>query len=146
MFKYHFPTKCLPVIRMNQLVPLQKLFMLETFPTFVADKAPPIVMFCLLVINYRTGMIQHLPTYVTRVAFLNLLFLQKFENLKCKACQETDSKPAQVKSSQHTKYHCHTHFRYNYRLPPHQNTIHLAKIHYLFSLNAQHFNMLLSIL
>lgn len=76
MFKHPFPAKCLPVIRMNQLVPLQKLFMLEAFPTFVADKAPPIVMFRLLVIHYRTGMIQHLPTYVTRVAFLNLLFLQ----------------------------------------------------------------------
>jgi hypothetical protein len=79
MFKHHFHAKCLPVIRMNQLVPLQKLFMLETFPTFVADKAPSIVMFCLLMIHYRTGMIQHLPTYVTRVTFLNLLFLQNMK-------------------------------------------------------------------
>jgi hypothetical protein len=48
----------LPVIRMNQLVPLQKLFMFETFPTLVADKPPPIVVLCFLMIHYRTGMIQ----------------------------------------------------------------------------------------
>ena len=109
MFKHHFPAKCLPVIRMNQLVPLQKLFMLETFPTFVADKTPPIVMFCLLMIHYRTGMIQHLPTYVTRVAFLNLLFLQNLKTKYVTASQKTSSEPTQVRYSQHTKYLPHIH-------------------------------------
>ena len=117
---------------MNQLVPLQKLFVLETFPTFVADKAPPIVMFCLLMIHHRTGMIQHLPTYVTRVAFLHLLFLQNLKTKYVTACQKTSSKPAQVKIfSTYQVFSIHTHFRYNYRHPPYWNIIHLTNINYL---------------
>jgi len=108
MFKHHFPAKCLPVIGMNQLVPLQKLFMLETFPTFVADKAPPIVMFCLLMINYRTGMIQHLPTYVTRVALLNLLFLQNLKTKYVTVCQNTSPKPAQDTLNTPSIFHTYT--------------------------------------
>jgi hypothetical protein len=65
----------LPVIRVNELVPLEKLPVLERFVAFVASKPYAIIVLRLFVVEHRAQMVEPLVAKVTgiRTNFLGFL-------------------------------------------------------------------------
>ena len=61
---------------MDKLMPLQQLFMFEALAAFIADKPTAIVVFRLLMVYHRTGMVELLTTDVAWKTFLFSFWLK----------------------------------------------------------------------
>jgi len=94
-----------PVVRVNQLMALQKLLVFEAFVALVADEPASIVVFGFFVVNDRARVVQNFAANIAFVAAFSVAFDITFVwlwFLLCLKARTHHSAPSSINTSFHT--------------------------------------------